>query len=630
VFDELDDDVVVPVQEEMTDTTSRHHAPTVEDAIDEPESAVSPADNIPPRERQELLKYFTRAEKRKRTDSSAAETEQYSKVVKAMLAQMELSTEDLEILERAFPATEINGVKIPQTYQQAINDPTYSKQWKLAITEEIISLIENGTWKQVVPPAGANLVSTKWVFTIKTKADGTIERFKARLVARGFSQVHGQDYSETFAPTVRMDTLRLFLAIVALENLECSQFDIKNAFTESRLKEKIYMSPPQGVEVKKGFALQVLRSLYGLKQAARDWNLLIKRELLQWGFVQSLADPCMFIHPQRGIRLLVYVDDVVAAAKEQGEIDWFFEKLSGRFNAKNLGEIHKILGVRVSRDRQSRSLYLDQEQYLRTVLEKFGLREKANKDKKIPMADYKQLRPATDDDTRIDATQYQEGIGSLMHAMVLTRPDIAFVLGRLSQYMSDPAEHHGHALKNLMRYLRTTVTQKLRYGKGGVHEHFVVYSDADWASDKADRKSVSGSVTMFYGGPICWSSKKQRSVATSSCESEYMAMAMCAKLGQWLAQIFRDLQVARYIGKNANLVEMRGDNQGALALVKNPHLHERSKHIDICYHFIRDLAEKGKLNVEFIPTTEMVADGMTKPLQRVAFERFKAQLGVVN
>jgi hypothetical protein len=630
VFDKLDDDVVVPIQEETTDTTSRHHTPTVEDAIDEPESAVSPADNIPPRERQELLKYFTRAEKRKRTDSSAAETEQYSKVVKAMLAQMELSTEDLEILERAFPATEINGVKIPQTYQQAINDPTYSKQWKLAITEEIISLIENGTWKQVVPPASANLVSTKWVFTIKTKADGTIERFKARLVARGFSQVHGQDYSETFAPTVRMDTLRLFLAIVALENLECSQFDIKNAFTESRLKEKIYMSPPQGVEVKKGFALQVLRSLYGLKQAARDWNLLIKRELLQWGFVQSLADPCMFIHPQRGIRLLVYVDDVVAAAKEQGEIDWFFEKLSGRFNAKNLGEIHKILGVRVSRDRQSRSLYLDQEQYLRTVLEKFGLREKANKDKKIPMADYKQLRPATDDDTRIDATQYQEGIGSLMHAMVLTRPDIAFVLGRLSQYMSDPAEHHGHALKNLMRYLRTTVTQKLRYGKGGVHEHFVVYSDADWASDKADRKSVSGSVTMFYSGPICWSSKKQRSVATSSCESEYMAMAMCAKLGQWLAQIFRDLQVARYIGKNANLVEMRGDNQGALALVKNPHLHERSKHIDICYHFIRDLAEKGKLNVEFIPTTEMVADGMTKPLQRVAFERFKAQLGVVN
>ena len=226
-FNELNDDVVVPIQQDSIDTTRRHYDPTVEDAIDEPEAgeilenaslqevspkhvlptAVSPTDNIPPREKQELLRYFTRAEKRKRTDSSAAETEQYSKVVKAMLAQMELSTKDLEILERAFPATEINGVKIPQTYQQAINDPTYGKQWKLAITEEIISLIENGTWKQVVPPAGANLVSTKWVFTIKTKADGTIERFKARLVARGFSQIHSQDYSDTFAPTVHIDTL---------------------------------------------------------------------------------------------------------------------------------------------------------------------------------------------------------------------------------------------------------------------------------------------------------------------------------------------------------------------------------------------------------------------------------------
>ena len=147
-----------------------------------------------------------------------------------------------------------------------------------------------------------------------------------------------------------------------------------------------------------------------------------------------------------------------------------------------------------------------------------------------------------------------------MFAMVLTRPDIAFVLGKLSQYMSDPAEHHGHALKNLMRYLKSTVKQRLRYGPGGVFKHFVVYSDADWASDKSDRKSVSGSVTMFYNGPISWSSKKQRSVATSSCESEYMALSTCTKQGQWIAQIFRDLNFIKYIGKNPNLVHMLGDN----------------------------------------------------------------------
>ncbi|KAI0992075.1 hypothetical protein K3495_g16111 [Podosphaera aphanis] len=213
--------------------------------------------------------------------------------------------------------------------------------------------------------------------------------------------------------------------------------------------------------------------------------------------------------------------------------------------------------------------------------------------------------------------------------MVLTRPDIAFVIGRLSQFMKDPAVHHGIALKNLMRYLRSTIKQRLRFGPGGAHQQqFAAYTDADWASDKMDRKSISGGVCMYYGGPISWSSKKQNSVATSSAEAEYISQAMYAKQGQWTAQIIRDLRMPKIINKNGTTVQMYGDNQGALALVKNPHLHERSKHIDICYHFVRDLAEKGKLVIDYIPTSEMIADGLTKPLQRVAFERFKEQLGL--
>jgi hypothetical protein len=158
----------------------------------------------------------------------------------------------------------------------------------------------------------------------------------------------------------------------------------------------------------------------------------------------------------------------------------------------------------------------------------------------------------------------------------------------------------------------------------------LLYSDADWASDKTDRKSVSGFVVMFYGGPISWGSKKQRSVATSSCESEYMALAMCTKQGQWIAQIFRDLELGKYIGKNPDTVQMLGDNQGSLALVKNPHLHERSKHIDISYHFIRDLHERRRLDIAYIPTKDMTADGMTKPLQRAGFVRFRELLGVIS
>ncbi|KAI1005576.1 hypothetical protein K3495_g2643 [Podosphaera aphanis] len=182
-----------------------------------------------------------------------------------------------------------------------------------------------------------------------------------------------------------------------------------------------------------------------------------------------------------------------------------------------------------------------------------------HKKKKIQATNYESLRPASKKDTRINVTEYQQAIGSLMYAMALTRPDIAFALGKLSHYMSDPAQHHGSALKNLMRYLKATVSQKLRYGPGRGTQ-FSVYSDADWASDKADRKSVSGGVVMFYGGPISWPSRKQRSVATSSCNSEYIALSISAKQGQWVAQVFRDLNRSGYIGKNPDRVQMYGDN----------------------------------------------------------------------
>ncbi|KAF7573927.1 hypothetical protein PtrM4_055500 [Pyrenophora tritici-repentis] len=280
------------------------------------EESEEPVQSLP-----EAPRYFTRGSKRKRAGEDTAEDERFRKIIKAVLAQVNLTDketdEDAYIFEKAFPATEIAGIQIPKTYQQAIRDLRYGNQWKAAVLEEITSLIENGTWEEVVPPKDANIVDSKWVFTIKTKPDGTVERFKARLVARGFTQVHGIDYNETFAPTVRMDTLRLFLATVAAEDLECFHYDIKNAFTESHLKELILLKPPEGVHVEKGHVLKVLRSLYGLKQAARDWNLLMKKELLAWGFVQSLADPCMFVHKERKIRILVYVDDVLAAAKEQ-------------------------------------------------------------------------------------------------------------------------------------------------------------------------------------------------------------------------------------------------------------------------------------------------------------------------
>ena len=201
-----------------------------------------------------------------------------------------------------------------------------------------------------------------------------------------------------------------------------------------------------------------------------------------------------------------------------------------------------------------------------------------------------------------------------MHCMVYTRPDIAFVVGRLAQFMTKPTERHGHALKQLFRYLRQTYTRKVRYGPGGAWvDTFGVYWDSDWASDVSDRKSISGGVIMFYGGPISYASKKQKSVSTSSAEAEYISLAMFIKQGRWMAQVLKDLGMKHCISEDGNAVSVLGDNQGAIALTKIPHLHERSKHIDICYHFVRDLYDKGDIAPIYVHTSEMVADGLTKP-----------------
>ena len=555
------------------------------------------------------------------------------KRVKAFIAKLAKvrRISEMDALEMGYAAAilkdgdvEVN-VPIPKSYRTAINDSIYGPKWRTAIEEELKALGVNGTWREEIPPKGVNLVSTKWVFTVKVKADGTLDRFKARLVARGFSQIYGIDYFETFAPTVRMDTLRIFLAIAALKDWELVHMDIKNAFTESHLKERIYLAPPQGVKVKDGYALRVLRSLYGLKQSARDWNHLCRDHLITIGFKQSLADPCLFTHQERRIRLLVYVDDILCAAENLEDSNWAYAKLSQRFTTKNLGDVTKLLGIRITRDRKAREIHLDQQQYLQSVLAKFGMSEAKYKKRGTPMRDYENLKPTQPYEARHDPNEYQQVVGSLMYAMVHTRPDIAFALGKLSQHMQDPSEAHWTYLKALMRYVRSSLDLRLRFGRRQDQDNLdlVVYTDADWAGQKSDRKSTSGGVAMLYGGPICWLSKVQRSVATSSTESEYIAQATNAKTTQWLAQILKDIGHPELMAADRKTVRMRADNQGAIALAKNPHLHERSRHIDVSYHYVRDLVQKGRVKIDYTPTADMVADGFTKPLERVAFDRFK-------
>jgi hypothetical protein len=618
----------LPTESPPTTTATESLPTTTEPVVDQPQAdsshlSLPPKADVTPEEPTQTLK-FNCVRIPKRRISNVVDYEEpvaRTKIHRALLALLEA-----EEPEEALAGYSLDDINIPTTYEQAVGDPKYGNRWREAIEKEISALELNGTWKETVPPKGSNIVTSKWVFTVKTGVDGTIERFKARLVARGFTQEYGVDYEETFAPTVRMDTLRLFLATVAMEDLELHQVDVNNAFTESDLKETIYMSPPSGTQTSPGTVLQIQRSLYGLKQAARDWNERCVQTLLQLGFIQSLADPCLFTMPGRSLIILLYVDDLPVAAKHIKDILWFKSAFSKSFKIKDLGELQMILGMRVVRDRQARSLTVDQSQYLQKALNDFPYSKHSAQ--AIPISGYESLYPAGPNDIRINRRDYQKTIGTLMYAMVHTRPDICFALGKLSQYMSDPAEHHGKALKSLQRYLRSSLNTAIQYGHGDQNAHGLIgYTDADWAGDKATRKSTSGYVFMLGGGPVSWRSRKQTAVATSSTESEYVALSAAAKQAVWINQVLIDMGYTQYVDSSHG-VDIRGDNQGSLALVKNPHLHERSKHIDICYHNSRDLQKRGKIQTSYVPTADMVADGFTKPLARVQFARFVSMLSL--
>ena len=592
-------------------------------------STTTPSVNPPAPERPSRTATWLPALKRKR-DNEISDDIRLPKHIKALMAMK--AVEDVD---------EQGYVPVPESYTEAIEHPVYGSKWSEAMNNELSQLAANNTWIPEIPPPEANIVTSKWVFTVKYNQDGSVNKFKARLCARGFSQIQGIDYDETFAPTVRMDTMRAVLALIAIKDLETGQIDVNNAFTESTLEHLIYMQPPPGLDVKQGEYLRLLQSLYGLKQAAHDWYFTCNRELVRLGFRSSDSDPCMYINKERQLIVLVYVDDILSASPNTEPIKWFKREFAKVFKIKDLGELQKILGVEVIRDRANRKITLNQKTYIQKVLKGFDMEQDTYRTTDIPLNGYSYISPAHPNEAKVDRTDYQRATGHLMHAMVYTRPDIAFALGKLSQFMSDPAERHAAGMKHLIRYLRSHADLSIVYnGNESSTIRLVGYSDADYASDKTDRKSTMGQIFMLAGGPISWASRKQRSVSTSTTEAEYMALSECSRQAVWFTHLFTELGYPEIVSPTSNQIsinisenpevtmELKGDNNGAISLVKNRQISERSKHIDVAYHYIRELQQSKRVDVGYVPTDEMRADGLTKPLAKQKFQLFINLIGM--
>lgn len=399
---------------------------------------------------------------------------------------------NIEIAEFMLSACE------PQTLQEAMESDDAS-QWTTAINEELNSLEENNTWILVNRPKNQNVISNRWVLKIEYKSDGTIDKYKARLVIRGFSQKEGVDFHEIYPPVLKYNTVRAVLAIVAAEDLHIKQFDIKTAFLYGELEETIFMKQPLGFEIDDRVCL-LKKSLYGLKQAPRQWNKRIHDFFTAYNLTQSEADACLYytICNNNKLYVILYVDDGIICGDNSSQINNFLYKLKAEFKVKS-SESEFFVGMLIKGDRENKTLKLFQSAYVHKILSRF------NNDKS------KSLSTSADPNVKFVKTninknvnsnfKYREAIGSLMFLMVGTRPDLAYIISVLSQFAENPDDSHWNGVKRVFRYLKGTTDYRISFGKN--HDNsLVAYSDSDWAGDINTRKSTTGWICLLNGGAI--------------------------------------------------------------------------------------------------------------------------------
>ncbi len=525
--------------------------------------------------------------------------------------------------EYALLAALLSTEEEPKSFADAMESSQASK-WRDAAEEEIQALHLNKTWDLVQLPHGRKPVGCRWVFRLKKDDQGRIARFKARLVAKGFTQKEGVDYCDTFAPVVRFETVRTLVAYAVINGMLLHQVDVETAFLHGQLNEEIYMQQPEGFDDKSGRVCRLRRSLYGLKQSPRCWNAALHEQLLRIGFHQLAADPCVYAHktPTTMQVLAVYVDDIVLLAKTTSELAELKRKLAAAFPVKDLGKLNFLLGVSVQHI--GSSVFLSQPAYIRNMLGRFKMESAHPVD---TPADANVALVLNDGySNEVDRGGYQQVVGSLLYAAVATRPDIAQAVSTCCRYTSAPTSAHWTAVKRVLRYLSGTIDYGLYYTRpeAGGKNDLVGYCDADWAGDRDTRKSTTGHYYQLAGAAVSWVSQRQPVVALSSTEAEYVALSSAAQQAVWIRRLLGELGVD--VSDPTPICE---DNQGAVCLATNPVHHKKTKHIAIRHHYIRQCVADGSINLHYVPTNDMIADILTKPLPRVKFQRLRPMMGVV-
>ncbi|KAM1709738.1 hypothetical protein TB1_000224 [Malus domestica] len=505
----------------------------------------------------------------------------------------------------------------PQNFYEANNQVV----WKEAMRDELKALDQHKTWSITKLPQGKKAVGCKWIYKIKFNSDGSIERHKARLVARGFTQTFEVDYKETFAPVAKMNSVRVLLSVAVNKGWSMYQMDVKNAFLHGDLEEKVYMRLPPGhpQSQEPNLVCKLHKSIYGLKQSPRAWYAKLSTVLHSIGFKRSNADSSLFVRTRAASKLvvLIYVDDLIITGDNAAEITTLKQSLQQKFAVKDLGVLKYFLGIEMASS--YKGLFLNQRKYVMDLL------------KDANMSDAKPALTPLDSKLKLDLggtslsdiSLYQRLVGKLIY-LTITRPDISHSVSIASQFMHSPTIEHLNLVKRILRYLKGSVGRGILMAKND-NTQIMGYCDADWAGKAIDRKSTTGYCTFVGGNLVTWKSKKQTVIARSSAEAEYRAMASTACELIWLKGLLCDLGVF-----TAQPMTLFCDNQAAMHIASNPVFHERTKHIEVDCHYIREQVQSQVIQTHYVKSFDQLANIFTKPLASHQFQRLLSKLGSIN
>ncbi|KAK2450734.1 putative mitochondrial protein [Trifolium repens] len=511
--------------------------------------------------------------------------------------------------------TSVTHTLEPTSYDEACKHEC----WQQAMKTELDALAKTGTWELVDLPPLVKPIGSKWVYKVKYKADGTVERHKARLVAKGYNQVEGLNFFDTFSPVAKLTTVRTLLALASLKQWHLQQLDVNNAFLHGDLEEDVYMTIPAGVQSHKpGQVCKLLKSLYGLKQASRRWYEKLTSLLIHEGYQQSTSDYSLFTLSSENdfTALLVYVDDIILAGTNTVEFNRIKSILDAQFKIKDLGALKYFLGLEVAQSREGISV--SQRKYCLDLLKDTGLL--GSKPATTPLDPSVKLH---NDDGKLfeDVSQYRRLIGKLLY-LTNTRPDIAYATQQLSQFLHRPTNVHYQAACRVIRYLKNSPGKGLFFPRQ-CDIQILGFSDADWAGCIETRRSTSGYCFFLGNSLISWKAKKQITVSRSSSEAEYRALSTATCELIWLLFLLKDLKITC-----SKPPVLYCDSQSAMHIASNPFFHERTKHLEIDCHLVREKVQQGLLRLLPISTEDQLADCLTKALAGPKFNSFIHKLGL--